>query len=217
MAGYSKDTLAFMRALHANNDRDWFKAHQADYEAHVREPSLQLIEDATQWMEVAGHPYRGEAKKVGGGLSRIHRDTRFSHDKRPYHNYVFLHFHHKDAAGQPGPMIGLRFDHEGVAMGGGLYGGETATLNRVRDAIVADPDGWRMATQGIEVWGDGLKTAPKGYDKEHPLIEDIRRKAWMASVPMTEQAFTGDTLAAFQDGVPLLRPFLDWMAGALLD
>ncbi len=219
MSGYFTDeAVGFLQRLERNNDRDWFKAHQGDYEAHVREPALRFIQDAADWMEMAGHPFRGEAKKSGGALTRIHRDTRFSKDKAPYHTHVGCYFTHKDAGKDvPGPVVGLRFDSTGdIGLGGGLYGGDTPTLNRVRDAIVRHPDAYQSAVAGLDLWGDSLKTAPKGYDKDHPLIEHIRRKAWMASAPMTQAQFTGDLLGAFQAGVERVQPLTDFLAEALL-
>lgn len=218
MSSFTDDAVGFLARLANHNDRAWFKAHEAEFEEHVRAPALEFIQDAADWMEMAGHPFRGEAKKSGGALTRIHRDVRFSKDKAPYHTYVGCYFHHKDAAkGVAAPVVGLRFDATGdIGLGGGLYGGDTTTLNKVRDAIVRRPDDYAAATDGLELWGDSLKTAPKGYDKNHPLIEDIRRKAWMASVPITTEQFTGDLLGAFQHGVETVAPLTSFLAEALL-
>lgn len=217
VTGFSTATFDFLRRLDENNDRVWFQEHQEAFETHVRGPALAFIEDAVDWMEAAGIPYRGEAKKSGGALSRIHRDTRFSKDKTPYHSHVTLQFHHKDAMGRPGPMLGLRIAHDGVGMGGGIYAGDTATLNRVRDAIIAAPETWHRAKGGLEIWGDALKTAPKGYALDHPAIADIRMKAWMVSPPFDAGDLVQDPMSAFQRGYMEMEPFLAWMERALLD
>jgi uncharacterized protein (TIGR02453 family) len=218
MAYFSPKAIEFLKDLSKNNDRAWFETHQPSFERYVREPCLTFIEDAVEWLEMAGYPYGGTAKKSGGALSRVHRDTRFSKDKTPYHTHIVLHFQHKDATkAKSGPVIGLRFDAKGeVGMGGGLYGGDTKTLNRVRDAIVANPDAWAKAKQGHALWGDSLKTAPNGYVKNHALIEDIRRKAFMVSASMKPSDFTRDVFGAFQHGVTEVTPFLEFLEEALL-
>lgn len=215
---FTKETIGFLRQLGEHNDRAWFKANEGAFEQHVREPALAFIQDAADWLEAAGHPFRGEAKKIGGALTRIHRDTRFSKDKAPYHTYVGCYFTHKDAGkDRPGPVVGLRFDGTGdIGLGGGLYGGDTTTLNKVRDAILRHPDEYTNAVAGLSMWGDSLKTAPKGYDKDHPLIHEIRRKAWMASAPITQAQFTGDLLGVFADGVETVAPLTNFLAEALL-
>ena len=216
MGYFSPKTFAFLRDLEKHNDRAWFKEHEADFEAYVREPSLRFITDAVAWFETAGIPYRGEAKKAGGALSRIHRDVRFSKDKSPYHTHMTFHFHHKDAVkDKPSPMIGIRFSDNDIGLGAGIWGGDTPTLNKVRDAIVADPDHWTRVKGDMRLYGDSLKTAPKGYDKDHPMIEDLRRKAYMVSLPMTKTEFSGDLLAALQDRVPQILPFCDFIHTAL--
>ncbi|MGB0652051.1 MAG: DUF2461 domain-containing protein [Thermoplasmatota archaeon] len=217
MTYFTDSGFRFLEDLARNNDRDWFKANQDDFEAHLRSPSLAFIEDVAAWFEMEGLPYVAEAKKVGGSLSRIQRDVRFSKDKTPYHGHLTIHFRHRDGSkDQPAPAIGIRFGPDDIGMGGGLYGAQTPTLNTVRDAIVADPKGWQAATKGLELWGESLKTAPKGYDKEHPLIEDLRRKQFMASAPMDRATFTGDLMPAFQAGVARLTPFNDFLHRALV-
>lgn len=216
MAYFTGDAQGFLRELAAHNEKPWFEANKARFEAAVQQPALRFIEDASQWLEMAGLPYGAEAKKSGGGLSRIYRDVRFSNDKTPYAEHMIIHFGHK--AGSKTklmPVIGIRFDGRDVGFGGGIYGGQTHQLNQVRDAIIGRPNAWKTATKGLALWGDQLKTAPKGYDKEHPLIDDIRRKQFMAGVPLTLAQFTGDLMDAFQTGAARLQPFLEFIADAL--
>lgn len=216
MAYFTADAQAFLRDLEAHNDRHWFQANKARFDASVQTPALRFVADAAGWLEVAGLPYRGEAKKSGGAVSRIYRDSRFSDDKTPYHTHVVLHFGHKEGTKDKlMPVIGIRFDGQEVGLGGGVYGGQTRDLNRVRDAIAADGDAWDRATAGLELWGDSLKTAPKGYDRDHPRIDAIRRKQFMANVPLTPAQFTGDLRGAFQEGTMAMVPFLDFLADAL--
>lgn len=208
--------IPFLAELRANNNREWFTANKDRFEAEVQQPALELIEDCGDWFEAAGLPYRAEAKKSGGSLSRIFRDSRFSEDKTPYNDYMFVYFPHKAFPKKvPGPVLAIRFDHAGVGARAGLSGGPTPVLNQIRDHIINNSGGWKEATAGLELWGDSLKTAPKGYPKDHEMITDIRRKAFLASVEITRPQFETDMLGAFQDKIPKLFPFVEFLREAL--
>ncbi len=218
MGTFGPGAQRFLAELATHNDRAWFEQNKDRFEADVRSPAIDFIEDAAGWLEMAGYPYRGEAKKVGGALSKIHRDVRFSTDKTPFHRHITIHFKHaQQSSTNVLPMVGLRIEPASVGMGGGIWAGQTATLKCIRDAIVEDPHAWAAATRGVELWGDSLKTAPRGYDATHPMIADLRRKAFLASVPIPAAALTGDLLAAFQHGMQVLQPFLEFLEGALLE
>lgn len=213
---FTAKALTFLSQLERNNDKAWFEAHKAEFQASVQEPALEFIEEAGAWFEAEGLPYRAVAKKVGGSLSRIHRDTRFSKDKSPYNPRMHMHFRHKDdREGHCMPAVGVLFSHKELGVGGGVWMAETPVLNQVRDAIVADPKGWTKATKGLELHGESLKTAPKGYDKVHPLIVDLRRTAYAVHVPLSKAEFTGDLGAAFRKDVVRMQPFLGFVEEAL--
>ena len=81
---FTDKTFKFLRALARNNSREWFHAHKAEYDAHLRGPFLQLITDLQPDLLGISEHYRADPSGVGGSLFRIHRDTRFSNDKTPY-------------------------------------------------------------------------------------------------------------------------------------
>ncbi|MGB1585558.1 MAG: TIGR02453 family protein [Thermoplasmatota archaeon] len=215
MSYFHAGAQQFLQDLAANNDKPWFLANKARFEADLQTPALTFLEDANQWFEMAGLPYHGEPKKSGGGLSRIYRDARFSQDKTPYHTHLTLFWGHREGnKTRLMPGIGMRIRPDEVGLGGGIYGGATAELNRVRDAIVRDLDGWDQATSGLDVWGEQLKSAPRGYDKAHPRIDAIRRKQFMVRVPVGA-AFTGDLMTTFQEAAVQMQPFLEFVGDAL--
>ncbi len=205
---FSNDTLGFLEALAHNNDRAWFQEHKEAYETFVRDPALQFITDVGDWFDAENLPYKAVAKNVGGSLGKIHRDVRFSADKTPYNDHVLVHFQHRDATpDHPMPGLGIRFDPEGAGIGGGIWSAPTPVLNRIRDAIVADPDGWSRASSGVRLDGERLKSAPRGYGKNHPLVEALRLKNYLGHVELAAEAVTGNLLKAFQAAV---RPVLDY-------
>ena len=217
---FTNKSFTFLGQLERNNNKPWFDAHKAEYETVIREPALEFIEEAAFWFESEGMPYLAEAKKSGGSLSRIYRDTRFSKDKSPYNTHVVMGFHHKAGTEEhPMPGIGIRWDKDGASVGVGCWMGGTPVLNKVRDAIVADPKGWTKAKKGIDLqtphYAPPLKTAPRGYDKDHPMIEDLKRTVFAADAPLSKAEFTGDLLEAFRSRVQRMSPFLEFLDGAL--
>ena len=97
--------LKFLRALDRNNDSQWFEAHKDDYEGEVREPALAFIRKMERHVHRISPHLTAKPTKVGGSLMRVHRDVRFSKDKRPYMTNVGIQFRHE--AGKdvhaPGP------------------------------------------------------------------------------------------------------------------
>ena len=189
--------FTFLKELEANNKRDWFKANQARYEEDVREPARALIRALAPGLrKVSPHMGVSDAK-VGGSLFRIQRDTRFSPDKTPYKTYIAMRFHTMDQ-GPKGEAVGcyVSFSNEGCYAAAGLYGGSTPVLNQVRDHIVEHEDDWaRLRDQGIVLEeGEALKTAPRGYDADHPLIDDLRRKQFFTATRLAKKDVTSARL-----------------------
>lgn len=81
---FSDASFKFLRALARHNDKTWFNDHRHQYEAHVRQPFLQLITDLQPDLAQVSEHYRADPKTQGGSLFRIYRDARFSNDKSPY-------------------------------------------------------------------------------------------------------------------------------------
>ncbi|MFL7980370.1 TIGR02453 family protein, partial [Xanthomonas vasicola] len=81
---FSDASFKFLRALARHNDKTWFNDHRHQYEAHVRQPFLQLITDLQPALAQVSEHYRADPKTQGGSLFRIYRDARFSNDKSPY-------------------------------------------------------------------------------------------------------------------------------------
>ncbi len=215
MTGFRPAAQTFLRDLATNNRKDWFEAHKSEYERLIREPALDIIEEIGAWFDAAGIPYVASAKKVGGSLSRIHRDVRFSADKSPYQPHVILHFSHRNASPErPMPGLGIRFDGDSIGMGAGVWTAPTPVLNKIRDGIIADPAGWRRVTQGLTLDGERLKTAPRGYDKDHPLVDALRLKNYLAHVPLAKKDLRA-ILEALQSKGPPLFAYAEWLAQRL--
>lgn len=192
---FTPDTLAFLTQLAANNHRDWFKANQADYEDKVRTPALQFIEAMTPHIQQLSPRLTAVAKKVGGSLMRPQRDARFSKDKTPYKINVGIQFRHFQGKDVHAPGFYLHIANEGCFIGAGIWHPDSKALNRIRSCILDNPSAYNQALKqltaaGFSMDGDSLIRPPKGFDKDHPMIDELKRKDFIAIKAIsTEQLF----------------------------
>jgi uncharacterized protein (TIGR02453 family) len=206
MAYFTRNTLRFLGELEKSNERAWFEANKARYERDVKAPSMRLIAEV------------GARLRMEGKLMRVHRDVRFSKDKTPYKTNVGIGFHPR---GLPtGPLVGGLYLH--VAPGesflaAGAWQPEPSVLGRIRDAIGEKPTAWKAARKvGLDEDETALKRAPKGFDPEHPLVEDLRRKSFTASAPLTKAQVTSDDLPdRMVAAEKRMRPLNKFLADAL--
>src|SRR5918996_3657025 len=185
---FGPELFRFLRDLEANNDRMWFNANKERYEREVRDPALDFVEDfAPHLAEISPH-FVADPRPSGGSLFRIHRNTRFSKDKSPYKPYTGIQFRHELGKDAHAPGFYLHLESGGVFAGAGIWHPDQPTLVRIREAIARDPEAWRKATAGerFRLAGDSLKRAPAGFEPEHPLIEDLKRKDFIGVVTLTE-------------------------------
>src|SRR5918992_1267115 len=136
---FTRKTLAFLRALKRNNNREWFKARKADYETHVRTPMIELLARlAAEFRAFA--PELVADPKVS--LFRIYRDTRFSSDKTPLKTQAAAHFPHRKLR-KEGSGLYLELAPRWVWIGGGIYMPETRELAAIRAHIAEEHRGLR--------------------------------------------------------------------------
>ena len=213
----------FLRELAENNTRDWFQANKQRYEDDVREPMLQLISDFGGPLRQISRHFVADPRKSGGSLFRIYRDTRFSKDKTPYKTNVAAQFRHKQGKDVHAPGFYLSLAPGEVHGGAGIWHPDAPSLRKIRETIVERPQAWKRAIGGKkfktafdELAGDSLKRAPKGFDPDHPLIEDLRRKDFVAMVTMDEaDAIRPDFLDRFSETCRAGAPMTKFLTQAL--
>ncbi|MFN2377424.1 MAG: DUF2461 domain-containing protein [Candidatus Binatia bacterium] len=219
--GFPKDFLAFFRELEKNNDREWFAANKPRYKESVEAPLLSFIAAIDLPLGRFASSFVAIAKTQGGSMFRIYRDTRFSHDKKPYKENAGLWFRHEAARDVHAPGFYVHLSPKEVFFGGGIWMPPSAELRMVREAIVADPERWTAVTRaaafrrrfgGVE--GDGLKRAPAGFDPAHPLVEDLKRASFFAAETATPSSiqskdFLKTVVKSFQATVPFMEFLTD--------
>ena len=193
---FRPNLFKFLRDLESNNNRDWFQANKTRYEDHVKEPALQFISDFGPLLRKVSPHFRADPRSTGGSLFRIYRDVRFSKDKRPYKNHTGIQFRHEDSQDAHAPGFYLHLESGKVFAGAGIWRPDGATLRQIRNAIVANPTRWKRInrakkfSENYELSGDRLMRPPKGYDPDHPLIEDLKYKDFIGVAHLTQKDVT---------------------------
>jgi len=215
--GFPPDLFDFLRDLERNNRREWFQANKDRYKKSVVEPMSGFISAMDARLANVSDCFLADPRPHGGSMFRIYRDTRFSKDKSPYKTHASCHFRHMSGKDAHAPGFYMHFEPGEVFFGGGIWMPETSVLRPIREAIAADPDGWIAATRSNgfkrrfgEVEGESLKRPPAGYDPDHPLIEDLKRKSFFAVQEVdpklaTTPRFVGEVEKAFVALVPMMR------------
>jgi len=188
----TSDLFRFLEELKANNDRIWFKSNQARFEQKVREPLLAFIAAFEEPLANISPSMLAIAKKSGGSMFRIHRDTRFSKDKSPYKTWAAVQFRHEAGRDAHAPCYYLHLAPGDVFVGAGIWHPDRAALDAIRVLIDEKPAKWVKARDAVllagwDLEGDALKRIPRGYAAEHPLADDLRRKDFIAVRRLSEQ------------------------------
>jgi uncharacterized protein (TIGR02453 family) len=224
---FTKRALGFLRGLARHNEKPWFEAHREEYEAEIRQPMRELIEDldtrfAKFAPEIGGDPKRS--------MFRIYRDFRFSRDKSPYKTHAACWFHHLNAARNVGSeadagSAGYYFHLEpgGRSMiGAGIWMPPRPQLNKLRGAIAGNPGAFDRLARSIPRRFGGLddegalKRMPRGYSDDHPAAKWLRFQSFTSGRTLTDAQVTSASLAAsLAREYEALLPLVRWLNGAL--
>jgi len=211
--GLQKSSFQFLKKLEKNNTREWFTENKPTYEVAKADVKALLFKIEAELNKT------DEIEKAK--LYRIYRDVRFSKDKTPYKTHYALSLTRATAYRRGGYFIRLA---PGSSMvGGGFYAPEASDLKHIRSHIAADAKPLRKVLKAKkwkdtfgELHGAQLKTAPKGFDKEHPDIDLLRYKNFYAFKDFTDAEVQSDD---FEKQVittlKAIRPFFDYMSDIL--
>lgn len=215
--GIQAFTLQFLSDLQENNNRPWFNEHKERYvEAHG-----DMIEFAEALLNEMSH--HDDLVQMSGkqSLHRIYRDTRFSKDKTPYKRNFSGSLKRATKWLRGGYYYHIEPGNSFV--GGGFWGPNPADLKRIRQEIAYDDQPLRKIINAAsfkktfgELQGNGVKTAPKGYPKDHKAIDLLRKKQFIVLRSFDDDLVTSSKLLremikTFQQ----MRPFFDYMSEVL--
>jgi len=225
---FSPKAFTFLRGLKKNNRKEWFEEHRAEYEQYLKAPLAQLIEEldvqlATIAPEIIGSPRKS--------AFRIHRDVRFSKDKSPYKTHVACWFFHRDAghgvgseAAHGGAGFYFHMAPEGSFCGGGIWMPPRPALNKVRQALVDDLEGWEelvLAPSFRRRFGEldteaMLTRPPRGFSADHPAARWLRYQTFTAGCALSVEEVTSPKLPRLlARHFAAATPFVRWLNAAL--
>ncbi|MGB5247919.1 MAG: DUF2461 domain-containing protein [Woeseia sp.] len=213
---FSTATCTFLQELERNNNRDWFNANKSRYEEDVLDPALRFIAAMQDPLAEISTHFQAVPKRTGGSLMRVYRDTRFAKDKTPYKTNIGIQFRHERGKDVHAPGFYLHIDPHQVFLGVGIWHPDSRTLAAIRQRIHTRQAEWQRVKadpkfrRQFEPGGESLTRPPRGYAADHPLIDDLRRKDFIAvrnldKDAVLKPAFVKSVAGSFAAGTPLMR------------
>ncbi len=213
LSSISKSTLKFLEELRENNHRDWFtenKPRFVEAQNEMKAFNQELLNKMSMHDEI-------EAIK----LFRIYRDVRFSKNKSPYKNHFGTYLKRATKWLRGGYYLHIEPGNNFV--GGGFWNPNSADLKRIRQEIAADDKPLRKIINSTAfkknfdtLGGEQVKTAPKGYPRDHKAIDLLRYKQFLVNTPFTDkqvisEGFVNEVSKSFK----AMRPFFNYMSEVL--
>ena len=209
-----KESLIFLEELGQNNNRDWFEVHKKEFrdqDAATKNFFQGLTEALRKHDEI-------DKMKV----FRIYRDVRFSKDKTPYKTHFAASYHRLKPRLRGGYYLHIKPGGESF-IATGFWDPNKDDLFRIRKELEMDASDFRKIINDSEfksVWGglggDEVKTAPKGFNKEDPNIDLIRRKQYIFTKKFTDKEVTSkDFMNRVDEAFKAIRPYFDYMSEVL--
>lgn len=212
-----KKTFEFLSLLAANNDREWFQANKILFEA-AQQNMLSFADQLLDLMRQHDNIENESGKKM---LYRIYKDTRFSKDKSPYKTHFGIRMSRATSALRGGYYFHL--EPGNCFVGGGFFAPESDDLKRIREDIDFNYEEWNAVLASTDLVntfgqlkGDEVKSAPKGYSKDHPAIDLLRKKQFLLIKPLSDaEVQADDFVVELNNHFKALRPFFDYMSEVL--
>jgi len=212
--GFSPEAIRFLRGLERHNKREWFQPRKHIYEEHVRAPLEALVNAINGELADFAPRYMTPAKKA---VFRIYRDTRFSKDKRPYKTHVAATFFLQNLCKAAGPCFYFHFTAKELLVFAGVYMPEREELLAIRTLLAERHQEFRELLRGKglrtamgELQGEQLSRVPKGFRKDHPAEDLIRRRQWFLESTLDGRAVTSrrmlpEIISLFRAATPMLE------------
>jgi len=213
----SPSTFKFLKSISKNNNRDWFNANKDQYIAAYEN----MIAFADALLDEMNKHDKIETSSGKQSLYRIYKDTRFSNDKTPYKSSWSGGF--SRATKQLRGGYYFHIEPGNSFAGGGFRGPKPEDLKRIRQDIDLNSEDWKklLANKTLKktfgnMRGKQVASAPRGYAKDHPAIEQLRHKQFIFRHNFSDKEVLSPDFAkklskTFKD----LRPFFDYMSEVL--
>lgn len=219
--GLPKDYFAFFSELGQNNNRAWFEANKQRFKDSVQRPLIAFVEAMAPRLKKISRHFVADPRPVGGSIFRIYKDVRFAKDKSPYKTHGAVHFRHARGKDAHAPGFYVHIAPDEIFYGGGIWAPPPPALLKIREAIRDHPKAYGAAISTAafkrrfgDMRGDSLSRPPRGFDPEHGLIEEIKRKSFFAMAEgdrrrASRPRFLDDVEDAFAQARPLMKFLCD--------
>lgn len=215
-----KKTFQFLKAIKSNNNKDWFDKHKESYLEAKAEHEV-FIEKIIKGLQKFDKKIAADLK-AKDCVFRIYKDVRFSKDKTPYKTNFGASI---NPGGKKSLIAGYYLHMEPGAsfLAGGVYMPEAEMLNAIRQEIDYNTDAFlkivkapsfKKYFKGLDDEGK-LKSAPKGFDKDHPHLEILKNKHFIVSHPLSDKQFEEKGIeTTIIAGFKAMYPFLEYLREA---
>ena len=215
--------MKFLRGVKRHNEREWFNARKHIYESELKTPMLALVEEITAAMADFAPEHMRPANKI---MMRIYRDTRFSHDKRPYKTHLAAWWSPRGMEKTSGGGYYMQVGPQGVMVAAGVYMPEREQLLALRRWMAEHYNEYRALLKAArkskaagltEIEADALTRMPKGFASDHPADELLRAKNWGVRASLPAELALKPTLGReILRRMRLAAPVVDALNGAVL-
>ncbi len=214
--GFSDEFFEFFSELTQNNNREWFQANKPRYQEAVLGQLSAFVSAIQPRLEKISPHIVADPRPVGGSIFRIYRDLRFAKGGNPYKEHGACQFRHAAGKDAHAPGFYVHLEPTKIFFGGGVWVPPAPVLKQIRERIAAKPDAWteivgdkKLKKQFGAVSGDSLTRPPRGFDADHPHIEDIKRKSFFLMRQETAAAaqsakFVHEVEATFRAASPFM-------------
>lgn len=208
-----KDVFDFLNLLKRNNNREWFKQNKELHD-QSKKKVLEFSQKLFEELKVENNLDKSK-------VFRIYRDVRFSKNKTPYKNHFGIGFHRTKPQYRGGYYLHIEPDNSFLATG--FWAPDKTDLYRIRKEIEQDHQYFSNiaeSNQLIKSWnsmlGEQLKTAPKGFDKNHPGIQYLRYKQFIFSQKISNEQLQNPSFSQWIiKEFSIIKPFLNYMGEVL--
>ncbi len=213
MAIVEKSTFNYLKKIRANNNREWFHANKDQFT-----PANDNMKQFLANVEAELNKFDDIEKTK---LFRIYRDVRFSKDKTPYTSHFSMSLGREGVHRRGGYY--LKLTPGGSMVGGGFYNPEPKDLKLIRSQIASDDKPLRKILKSKsfisnfgELMGNQVKTAPRGYDKDHPSIDLLRFKSMFVFKSFSDkEAMDPNFMKEVIKTYKAIQPFFNYMTEIL--
>jgi len=220
--GFGPQALPFFKALAFHQTREWFEENRATYEACVKGPMGDFVEDAAARLARANIPIKGDRKT---SLFRIHRDVRFAKNKDPYKTNAGVAMTRSGSKNDPGVLY-FHLSPEECFFAAGFHQPEPAALGKLREAAARSPKAFKTMIAKLRKAAlalsdeDALKRTPRGFEAvdDPDILAAVRQRHFICVRPLSEKEISdpalADSFCVFaRDALPLLA----WGWDALIE